>query len=305
MHRSSMLWIACVAVMASSCTATVRGRGTTTSEPPPPEPVVRDHREPPPPVVRDHRTSRWDSRGWVLLGEQRVNGNADRDIIRVGARAGVYSQLMLVVEDSDLRLNDIIIQYDNGRKHSPRVKHEFREGQRTRPIDLRGEARVIRDIELRYGNLPGGGRATVQVWGRDTGGGVTRAPTPPPPPVVRDHRDRDRDRRGGWDTRGWVMLGEQWVSGKSDFIRVGARQGTFTRLMMVVEEGDLQLNDIIIEYDNGRKHSPRVAHFFKEGQRTQAIDLRGDARVIKRIELRYANVGAGRRAKVSIWGREG
>lgn len=196
MHRSSMLFVACAAVMASACTATVRGRATT-GEPPPPEPVVRDHRhrhrEPPPPPppepeVRDHRTER-----------------------------------------------------------------------------------------------------------------------PPPPPVVRDHRDREPDypTRGGWSTRGWTMLGEQWVSGKKDFIRVGAREGTFTKLMMVVEEGDLQLNDIIIEYDNGRKHSPRVAHFFKEGQRTQAIDLRGDARVIKRIELRYANVGTGRRAKVSIWGREG
>jgi hypothetical protein len=301
-----MLLIACAALMASACTATVRGRANT-GEPPPPEPVVRDHREPPPPVVRDHRTPRWDSRGWVLLGEQRVNGGADRDTIRVGGRAGVYTQLMLVVEDSDLRLDDIIIQYDNGRKHSPRVQHEFREGSRTRAIDLRGEARVIRDIELRYGNVPGGGRATVQVWGRDTGGEVSRAPSTPPPPVVRDHRDREPDypTRGGWSTRGWTMLGEQWVSGKSDFIRVGAREGTFTKLMMVVEDGDLQLNDIIIEYDNGRKHSPRVAHFFKEGQRTQAIDLRGDARVIKRIELRYANVGAGRRAKVSIWGRAG
>ena len=191
MHRSSMLWIACLALMASACTATVRGRATT-SEPPPPEPVVRDHRhrhrEPPPPPppepeVRDHRGER-----------------------------------------------------------------------------------------------------------------------PPPPPVVRDHRDRDR--RGGWDSRGWVMLGEKWVSGKNDFIRVGARQGTFTRLMMVVEEGDLQLTRMIVEYENGRLHSPRVAHFFKEGDRTHAIDLQGDARGIRKIELRYANVGAGRRAKISIWGRD-
>lgn len=297
MHRSSMLWIACVAVMASACTASVRARGTTaTSSEPPPPPVVRDHRTPREPV--------WNSSGWVLLGEKRVNGQQDRDIVRVGPR-GAYTRLMLVVEDGELRLDDVIITYDNGRKHSPRVQHEFREGERTRPIDLRGDARAIQDVELRYGNIPGGGYASVQVWGRE---GVATGPAPgepPPPPVVRDHREPDYPRRGGWDTRGWTMLGEQWVSGKSDFIRVGARQGTFTRLTMVVEEGDLQLNDIIIEYDNGRKHSPRVAHFFKEGQRTQAIDLRGEARVIKRIELRYANVGAGRRAKVSIWGREG
>jgi len=143
-----------------------------------------------------------------------------------------------------------------------------------------------------------------------------REPPPPPPPVVRDHRTEPqppppvvRDHRtpprypGGWDNRGWTMLGEKWVTGKNDVLRIGRREGTFTKLMLVVDDGDLQLNNIIIEYDNGRKHSPSVAHFFKEGDRTQAIDLRGEARVIRNVELRYANVGAGRRAKVQIWGR--
>jgi hypothetical protein len=32
-------------------------------------------------------------------------------------------------------------------------------------IDLPGGARVIRRVEFRYGNLPGGGRARVELWG--------------------------------------------------------------------------------------------------------------------------------------------
>ncbi|HWM85574.1 MAG TPA: hypothetical protein VNO33_07045 [Kofleriaceae bacterium] len=233
----------------------------------------------------------------MLLGEQSVRGQSDRDTIRVGRRDGAFSRLMLVVEDSDLRLDKLIVTYDNGRKHSPSVRHEFREGSRTRSIDLRGDdARGIREVELRYGNVPGGGRATVQLWGKADE--VSGRPEPPPPP---SRPDRD------WDSRGWTLMGEQWVRGdkQKDFVRVGARKGPFTRLMVVVEEGEVNLDDIIIEYDNGRKHSPQLHHSFRDGSRTRPVDLRGDARAIRRVELRYSNMPKNQRAKVQIWGREG
>jgi hypothetical protein len=46
------------------------------------------------------------------------------------------------------------------------VKHIFREGQRTRVIDFPGDERAIRYIDFKYRNLPGGGRAKVQVWAK-------------------------------------------------------------------------------------------------------------------------------------------
>lgn len=188
MVRSSILWISCLATM-SSCTVTTRREEpvvhrTVREEPPPPPaeepppPVVRDHRTPreepppPPPVeVRDHRTERpgrftWNSRGWTLIGERTVSGGADKDFIQVSERRGPFTKLMMVVEEGDIRMDKIIITYENGRKHSPTVNHQFREGQRTRAIDLQGEARGIQEIELRYGNLVRGGTARVQIWGR-------------------------------------------------------------------------------------------------------------------------------------------
>jgi hypothetical protein len=293
MHRSTILLLMCVAT-ASGCVVTTKRS----------EPTVRDHRaepepyRPPPPRDRPAPRPSWDSSGWTLLGEQSVQGRSDRDIIRVGRRDGVFSKLMLVVEGSDMQLNDIVITYDNGRKHSPRVQHQFREGARTRPIDLRGDARVIREVELHYGNLPGGGRATVQLWGRSEGEAGPPPPRPGPEP---------RPRPPEWDSRGWTLMGEQWVRGgtNKDFVRVGARQGAFTKIMIVVDEGELNLDDIIIEYDNGRKHSPKLRHSFRDGSRTRPMDLRGDARVIRRVELRYSNMPRNSRAKVQIWGREG
>ena len=35
-----------------------------------------------------------------------------------------------------------------------------------RDIDLPGGGRAIRRVEFRYGNLPGGGKAQIELWGR-------------------------------------------------------------------------------------------------------------------------------------------
>jgi hypothetical protein len=131
-----------------------------------------------------HYRARWDRSGWVMLGEQAVRGKRDRDVIMVGRREGRFTRLMVVVEDSDLEVHSMEVVFAGGDRFNPRLRHIFREEDRTRPIDLPGNSRVIERIEFRYGNLPGGGAARVQVWAREGGGHVGRDDDrrPPPPP---------------------------------------------------------------------------------------------------------------------------
>jgi hypothetical protein len=172
------------------------------------QPERRDHRRPRDPAPPDQTPPRpqqdvkvrnykatWDQGGWVLLGERRVDGKRDKDVIRVGKRDGVYSKLMVVVEDSDLELGSMDIEFGNGERFSPEVKHHFHENERTRPIDLPGNTRAIEKISFRYGNVAGGGRARVAVWGRTGGpggdpGGPPRDPRDPRADGPRDHRGR-------------------------------------------------------------------------------------------------------------------
>ena len=118
--------------------------------------------------------ARWDRTGWELLGSRVVDGKSDKDEIVVGSRKGVFTRLMVVVEDSDLEMFDLVVEFANGQKHEPKIRQTFREDTRTRAIDLPGNKRIIRRIAFRYGNLPGGGRARVEVW----------AFSAPPPPTV-------------------------------------------------------------------------------------------------------------------------
>jgi hypothetical protein len=83
-----------------------------------------------------------------------------RDYIRVGKGEGRFARVMLIVTESDLEMFDMVIQFGNGGRWSPGLRHFFREGSRSRAIDLPGHVRFIRDIELVYGNMPAAGART-------------------------------------------------------------------------------------------------------------------------------------------------
>lgn len=102
--------------------------------------------------------------GWEKLGERIVNGGADRDVIPVGRAEGKFTKINLVVEHSSLEMFDVVVRFGDGTDFSPNVRHVFGENTRSRVIDLPGGQRVIRAVEFRYGNLPGGGRAQIELW---------------------------------------------------------------------------------------------------------------------------------------------
>ena len=234
------------------------------------------------------RADRWDSKGWVKLGEREVNGRVDHDRIDVGAHDGKFTKLTLYVERSDLELLDFEITFGNKERFHPEVRHVFREGARTRVIDLPGDERTIKSIDLKYKNLPGGGRAKVEVWGwRAEGGGDAR------PAAF------------SWDSNGWAMLGERQVNGRVDHdrIEVGRHEGKFSKLTLVVLDSDLELLDFEIKFAKGAAWHPEVRHVFREGQRTHVIDFPGDERTIKYIDFKYKNLPGGGRAKVQVWAK--
>lgn len=248
--------------------------------------------------VRDHRGSKkkpkvvkpvWDSNGWMALGEQTVHGKNDNDVIHVGVKEGKFAKLTLVVEDSDLELFDLVIHFGNGETYSPTTRHYFKEGSRTGLIDLPGDARHVKKVTFKYGNLPGGGKARVQLWGV-----MVKEPPPPPPPPF------------SWDHKGWTMLGERQVHGKKDkdTIFVGAYEGKFDQLTFVVADSDVDIQKITVHFVSGKKLQLRFKHSFKEGSRTAVIDLPGNNRRIKKIDMKYKNIAAGGRATVQAWGRD-
>lgn len=239
---------------------------------------------------------KFDATGWQLLGSQTVQGKKDKDTIVVGKYEGKFDQLVLVVEDSDIELKDMTVIFGNRETFSPKTGHYFKEGARSRVIDLPGSDRFIKSISLSYANLPGGGKATVSVYGRDSKVKPTQPsqPQPPPPPPPAPYK---------FDSTGWTTLGGGKVSGKKDTAILKLRGGKWDQITMVVGDSDLELKNLAIVFTNGESWSPKMQHYFKENSRSRAIDLPGSDRNINRIDITYANIPGGGDASVAFYGR--
>lgn len=64
-------------------------------------------------------------------------------------------------------MSDVIVTFGDGSTWSPPTRLTVSTDSSTRVIDLPGDnKRVIRKVDFKYGNLPGGGRAPIELWGR-------------------------------------------------------------------------------------------------------------------------------------------
>jgi hypothetical protein len=117
-------------------------------------------------AVEEHREHPGAPGDWTRLGERRVDGQHDHDVITVGAREGGFRKIMIVVEHSPVEVHDIVVNFADGDHFTPATRLVLQPASRTGVIDLPGNERVIRNVEFRYGNLPGGGRSEVQLWAR-------------------------------------------------------------------------------------------------------------------------------------------
>ena len=105
---------------------------------------------------------------WQVLGERVVNWRVDRDVIPVTAREGRFRSIVLEVQGNAIDMLDLQVQFGNGQTVDVPVRQNIPAGGRTRVIDLPGQARVIRAVQLVYRTDGRGrrGRAVVKVYGR-------------------------------------------------------------------------------------------------------------------------------------------
>ncbi|HVV51462.1 MAG TPA: hypothetical protein VHO06_17460 [Polyangia bacterium] len=117
---------------------------------------------PPPPGVAGHP----DMAGWRLMGDAWVAGQFAREIVHVGKSEGRTARVTLVVTESSLEVGDVVLEFGNGQRWSPGLRHAFADGSRSRSIDLPNHVRFIRGVELARGSVPPGARAHVEIWGQ-------------------------------------------------------------------------------------------------------------------------------------------
>jgi len=105
--------------------------------------------------------------GWERLGSRTVEFRGDLDTITVGRGDGAFRRIMFEVDGGALEMRNVRVLFGNGQAYSPPTELIFSDNERSRLIDLPGQARFIRSVTFNYRSLrTGQGRATITLWGQ-------------------------------------------------------------------------------------------------------------------------------------------
>lgn len=110
----------------------------------------------------------------------------------------------------------------------------------------------------------------------------------------------------GYGARGWDFLGSRVVSHAAEHDRVPARTARrYTQVQLCASNRAVRLYDVDVVFHNGSRQDLQVRNVLRPGECTRAIDLRGNSRDIRFVNLAYQTVGrhAGRRAEVAVFAR--
>lgn len=198
---------------------------------------------------------------WEKIAERTVNfnGKVDVDTIPVGAGAGIYKALQIKVANDDLIVLEMKVLFGNGTTWSAPVNRVvFNKDQRSKIIDLPGDIRIIQAVQFKYADRPGGATARLELHGYDT----------------------------------TVRLGAQTVNGKGDWdsFPVSA-SGQYRYLVLSVRNTAMKVEALRITFADGGAPVTLTGlpQTFSAGQ-SRVLDLPGNARAIKRIELKYSDL---------------
>jgi hypothetical protein len=102
---------------------------------------------------------------WERLGAARVDGNRDHDSISVGVRDGRFRAIQLRVRGGAVEFMRVVVHYADGEPEAVVVRERIPDGGSTRSMDLQGNRRYIRSVELWYGSGGWRRRPEVQLYG--------------------------------------------------------------------------------------------------------------------------------------------
>ncbi len=112
----------------------------------------------------------------------------------------------------------------------------------------------------------------------------------------------DRNRR---DDGRWERIGDARVDGNRDHdtIRVNAG-GRFQAIRFFVQGGDIEIQRVVVHFENGADTEIEVRSRIRNGRTTRAYDLPGDERRIRSVEFWYSKENWNRnKPQLVLYGR--
>ncbi len=111
---------------------------------------------------------------WQYLGQSNVDGTRDHDNIRVNSREA-FRAIQLRVQGGEIEFQSMVVHFENGADSEVEIRDRIRAGGQTRAIDLPGDNRRIKSVEVWYSKGAWGRqRPNLRLYGIVSTGGFGR-----------------------------------------------------------------------------------------------------------------------------------
>lgn len=247
-----------------------------------------------PTAEAQRRWGQFQENQWEELDNRSVAPGTREITLPVGRREGKHTAIRLRVMDDPIFIRQIRVTYGNGTQTEIPIRRLIRPGETTEPIDLEGDARFVREVNVEFRQDSDWRRTARLILLGDRVDARRDAPPPARVNVVSEGMPKD-----------WVLFGtkEADFSGDRDIIRVGRERGRFEKIVLRVTENEVFVRDIIVKYGNGEVQDFALNTRIRPNSRTAELKL-DRPHHIETIELVYSSrpqPGA-RKAVVEVWG---
>ena len=231
------------------------------------------------------------SADWRRLAEHRPSSGLETATFAVGRHAGAFERLRLVATGTSIEIHEMRVYFADGDMQRLATRSTVSAIGGSPAYDLEGGARKIDRIELthRSRDLRAKHPAVIAIWAEPARDGIASEAV--------DSAALDPD---------WELLGKELVDAEiaQNVIPIGRHEGRFDALRLRVLRNDVAFHDIRVVYLNGDTDTLAVRKLIRAGATSPPLQLDGEARFIREIELvQEANPETHGRAVVQVWAR--
>jgi hypothetical protein len=226
---------------------------------------------------------------WVLVGKGDVDIGKATETIDLSKAKGAYKAVRLVNRRGEIEILNVEVRFANGSSTNERRDIKLKAGERTKPIELKGD-RFLENVTLSLKGGSGPKKGLVEVFALQSaegakmarpasGGQLAATPTAPQP----------TDAKPGTVTAGGeVLFGAQSVGFgiDRDTIKIGSEVGKFQRIRLRVLDNDIHLNELKVIYVSGDPDVLAVNADLKQNSATAWLPVKSD-RFIREIQMSY------------------
>jgi hypothetical protein len=219
---------------------------------------------------------------WAIIGTERFDRTDDRVRIRVGRKEGRIGQIAFQIDGDTVDMRQMLVRFANGETQAIQVNQRVQGGDRSQPVDLDGDRRVIEEVTVVLEPRRRPGQETITLFGTERPGNDRQIGLAAIAPPVEANVQLIAPRQPTWQS----IATERFDRRASQVrLRIPRRDGRVSQIALAHQGDQVDLREMIVRFSNGEQQTFKLDQEIRDGEQTTPIDLDGGIRSVDEVTV--------------------